>query len=373
MGFSTTHLIMASGDEWHMSNAKTKEPTAEQAREYVRNGIHEVGGWPEAWGGLIHKTIPSVTGGVRSLTFTGALALFTRVSIVIAAAVYPILVRKVVLAPSAVNSAAAPTTIHDGFVVFVHAIQSASLIDYMLGFAAIFFVGAPKLLDMFGKQAKHEQHAPFNELSAAIKGLPIKDKISAADTVEAIRLTLLALCEEMSLLIGGPAGQKVTDVTLLEFCDKTGKRMQVRCRTNNHEAVGRPIDSTKFVAYYVALEGRNFAEQDFKNGRNPFPAKRVTVKGDHDIEYRSVLYMPIVCSERLSGTQPNGGMVDIVDSCVGVICVHSAKAYRFWRWGDHAKGVGGFSDVAFSRSMPYIVLLERLLSHTAVKVKLELT
>ena len=119
------------------------------------------------------------------------------------------------------------------------------------------------------------------------------------------------------------------------------------------------------------MEGRNFSEHDFTNRHNPFPPVRVSVIGEPRVGYRSVLFMPIVCSERLQAISEDETLDQIVDSCVGVICVHSAKAYRFWRWGDHKKGTGGFADVAFGRSTPYIALVEQLLSRTAVKVRLE--
>lgn len=175
----------------------------------------------------------------------------------------------------------------------------------------------------------------------------------------------------MSILIGATSIDDVTDVALLEFCDASGSKMQVRTRTSNHEELNRPNDSNRFVAYYVAKEGRNFAEHDFKNTRNPFPPKRVSVRGGPDVNYRSVLYMPILCSERILSEVDGKQFESIVDSCVGVICVHSSKPYRFWRWGDHKKGAGGFADVAFSRSMPYIAVIEQTMNRTACKFKLE--
>lgn len=352
-----------------------KKPTltSEHAKLYVKQGIHETGGWTEGWCGLRHKTIPAVTGGWSSVTVASILALTTRALIVLGAGLFPLIVRRVVLATPNAPNAPIPSTLQDGLKIIANALSNSTMIDFILGGIAIFIVATPKLLDMWGREAKVEHHSPYRDLSAAIRKLPLKQQLIVGDTLDAIRLTLLALREEMSLLIGDGSGQNVADVTLLEFCDSKGKQMTVRARTANHEDVRRPIDSDKFMAYYVALEGRNFAEHDFKNSRNPFPPKRLTVLGKPDVNYRSVLYMPIICSEQmaLSTAAPSDGISQIVDSCVGVICVHSAKAYRFWRWGDHNKGTGGFADVAFSRSMPYIALIEQLLSRTAQKVKLE--
>lgn len=354
-----------------MNKAKVKAPTADEAAAYVHKGIHEIGGLPEAWGGLIHKTLPAVLGGWSSVTLASVLAMLVRLLFVVAAALFPILVRKVVLASPQTTSAIAPTTLQDGLIVLFNAVQSATSIDVILGVIAVLLIGAPKLLDMFGKQTKVEHHTPFKNLYAAIQSLPIKDKVNSLDTEKSIRLTLLALREEMTLLIGAASRHDVTDVTLLEFCDVAGSKMKVRTRTANHDEVNRPVVSSKFVAYYVALEGSNFAEHDFTNSRNPFPPKRVSVRGVHPVDYRSVLYLPILCSEKVLTPAQKAQPDQIIDSCVGVICVHSSKAYRFWRWGDHTKGTGGFADVAFSRSMPYIALIEQLLSRTACKVKLE--
>lgn len=352
-----------------------KHPTPDQAQAYVHKGIHGVGGLTEAWGGLIHKTIPAVTASWSSVNFGSGvafcLAFILRVLIIAATALFPLLVRKVTTSTST-NQAPAPASgVLESVNFIMQTVVNATSIDYALGLLALVVVGAPKLLDMFGTQAKVERHSPFFDLTAAIKKLPIQNQPQLQDTDDAIRLTLLALREEMALLIGDVSSQRLTDVTLLEFCDDQGTRMQVRARTANHEEVGRPVESSKFVAYYVALEGRNFAEQDFKNKRNPFPPKRVSVRGNHDVDYRSVLYLPIVCSETVAPPDGVHGAPQVIDSCAGVICVHSSKAYRFWRWGDHKKGVGGFADVAFSRSMPYIAIIQQLLSRTVPRVKLE--
>lgn len=348
-----------------------QQPTFDQAQAYVRQGIYGVGGRTEAWGGFIHKSFPAITGTLSSVSINSVLALFFRILIIAVAALFPLLVRKVTASTPANQVPASASSFFDGLSFIINAAVNATSIDYALGLLALVVVGAPKLLDMFGKQAKVEGHSPFFDLTAAIKKLPIQNQPQLQDTNEVIRLTLLALREEMALLIGDVSSRRVTDVTLLEFCDGQGRQMQVRARTANHEDVGRPVESSRFVAYYVALEGRNFAEQDFKSKRNPFPPKRVSVRGNHDVGYRSVLYLPIVCSETVAPPDGVHGAPQVIDSCAGVICVHSPKAYRFWRWGDHKKGVGGFADVAFSRSMPYIAIIQQLLSRTAPRVKLE--
>ncbi|BDT69643.1 hypothetical protein os1_38340 [Comamonadaceae bacterium OS-1] len=350
--------------------SKTEVPTPEAARKYVSDGIHGVGGLREAAEGLRYKTLPTFMGKWSSLTLVSVFALLVRVGIVCLAALFPILVKKLAMPPVPGPGTNAPASMQDAFGVIVGAIQTATSMDYFLGVVAIVLVGVPKLLDMFGKESRVGHHTPFMDLTAAIRQMPVKDKASLAEMGGAIRLTLLALREEMSLLIDARTSSDVTDVALLEFCDADGARMQVRARTANHEELNRPNDAPRFVAYYVAQEGRNFAEHNFTNKRNPFPAKRVSVRGAHDVNYRSVLYMPMMVSVK-SSSEAKDQPEQIVDYCVGVICVHSSKPYRFWRWGDHKKGTGGFADVAFSRALPYIAIIEQLLSRTAYKVKLE--
>lgn len=350
--------------------SKTTPPTPEAARKYVNEGIHGVGGVREAFGGLRHKTLPTLLGRFSSVTLASVLALLMRFSIVCLAALFPILVRKLALPAQQGSVATPPASMQDAFGVIVGAVQTATPMDYFLGIGAIFLVGVPKLLDMFGKESAAAHHTPFSDLTAAIRQIPVKDKATPTEVGGAIRLTLGALKEEMSLLIGARSSAEVTDVALLEFCDVNGTRMQVRARTANHEEVNRPNDAGRFVAYYVAQEGRNFAEHNFINKRNPFPPKRVSVRGGLDVNYSSVLYMPMIVSER-KPPEAKGQPEQIIDYCVGVICVHSSKPYRFWRWGDHKKGTGGFADVAFSRALPYIAIIEQLLSRTAYKVKLE--
>ena len=100
----------------------------------------------------------------------------------------------------------------------------------------------------------------------------------------------------------------------------------------------------------------------------------MTVKGSLPVGYRSVLYLPITASER--DTAPLVGVPaleerPVIDYCIGVICVHSERSYRFWRWGDHKKLIGGMGDIAFKRSLPYIALITRLIERSAPKVRME--
>lgn len=340
---------------------QSQELTSESAKNYVKRGIFEKGGFNEGFGGVINKTLPNIFNSAKDITLTSTLRGLSRAIVLIMTALFPLLSRKVWMGGASAATPSIPITVSDGMDVIVEAIKGAGPLDYILGLVALALLAVPKLLDLFGPRSSLEHHSPFYSLSAALRKLPLPAKLTSGNTEEVIRLTLHALREEMALLIGESTNKRVTDVVLLEFCDATCKRMQVRQRTASHEETKRPVDSTKFVAYYVAMEGRSFAEHDFKNKSNPFPAKRITVLGNHDVDYRSVLYMPIMWSEKVT----ENGDRKTIDSCIGVICVHSSKPYRFWRWGDHKKSQGRFADVAFSRSMPYIAIIEQLLSRAA--------
>lgn len=343
-------------------------PSPEKAAEYVRKGINEVGGWPEAFGGLCHSTLPALFGFRERFGLGSVVVLVSRVLLLLLTALFPLFVRKS-FSPDQGPPAQSMT---EGVQQVWSMATNPSYIDLILGLVAIGILATPKIADLFKRVNPAEVHSPFYDLTAALRRIQVSPAIPPNEIDEAIKLALMALREEMSILIGDSTSKKVTDVSLLEFCDADGKMMQVRVRTANHEGVRRPVESGRLVAYYVAREGRNFAEQDFKNSKNPFPPKRVSVRGAPTISYRSVLYIPIIYTEVVHGKKDGQhGEPAVIDRCGGVICIHNSKPFRFWRWGDHKKGVGGFADVAFGRAMPYIAVVERLLSTTAHKVKLE--
>lgn len=347
------------------------KPDPEVARKYVRDRVYEKGGVSEALGGIWHKTLPSLLNSAQSISFVGLAVVLSRISILATSALFPLLIRKVSAGNQAATTDNSPSNLMEGLGLLWAAIITASPLDYLLGAIALLLVTGPKILDLFIKKEVQQNHSPFLALSEALKQLPLQSKPTKRSVEETIRLTLGALREEMSLLIGEASNKHVTDVILIEFTDETCKRMQVRQRVPSHDQTKRPVDAEKFVAYYVAQLGRSFVEHDFKSEKNPFPAKRVSVHGSVDVTYRSVLYMPIMWSERVDEV---GSGSKILDSCIGVICVHSSKPYRFWRWGDHNKSDGRFADVAFSRSMPYITLIEQLLGRaSAPRFKLEAT
>lgn len=347
-----------------MGNHTNQPPSPEVARKYVRDGIFDRGGLSEGWGGFWHQTIPSALGFESRITLGRLFDLLLRLVIFGAIALYPLILRK---ATSAQSTEPIPSTgsIWDGFQALLSLIRNPAPIDYVLGALALLITALPKISAALRRERKAEQHSPYYDLTAAIQCIPESQEVLApALTSESIRLTLNALRDEMCLLLGEESKKRLTDVTLLEFCSENGERMQVRARTANHEEVGRPVSSERFIASYVARIGRNFALHDFLSKQNPFPATRVTVAGSRPVDYRSVLYMPIMCAEQVEDANAGANSIQVKDRCLGVICVHSSKAYRFWRWGDHKKYVGGFADVAFDRAMPYIALIKVLLERS---------
>lgn len=358
-----------------MTEAQERTPAPDVARNYVRDGVFAKGGLKEGFSGLRHKTLPFIAGLESSITPGWVLAILLRIFLFLAIAFYPIFIRRATGASPAQSAHFMGPPIQTSFGDSLHSlwslISNPEPVDYVLGLIAIVLTGVPKLVELTRRQRSVKQHSPYYDLSSAILAMPSATQAPDAACDESIRLTLCALKEEMSELTGDEGKQRVTEVTLLEFCDAHGHQMQVRSRTANHEEVKRPVASGKFVAYYVAMLGRCMAEHDFFSRRNPFPKTRISVVGSPAVTYRSVLYMPIMRADR--GTLPAGqhGAPMLVDGCLGVICVHSSKPYRFWRWGDHTKTTGGFADVAFERSMPYIALVKRLLEVSAPRVPVE--
>jgi hypothetical protein len=359
-----------------MTNKEDLVPTRDEAFSYVRRGVFGKGGVVQGLCGLRHKTVPFLVGIENSLTFVGVVSLLLRVCMFSAIALFPLILRKAIVAPPlAIMGPQLPPTLLEGATSLWAAVSSPAPIDIGLGVVALFLSGAPKLIEKLSSRKDYEQHPPYYDLASALRTMPgiSGGHEDTAKRDEAIKLTLQALREEMVELMGADRKRRVTDVTLLEFNDAGGSQMQVRSRTAYYEDVLRPQLSGRFVAYYVAMLGRNFAEHDFLRRRNPFPKTRITVLGSPPVDYRSVLYMPVMCSKRIPIPEGQHGAPVMADYCVGVICVHSSKPYRFWRWGDHRRTGGSFADVAFDRSMPYIALLKRLLEVSAPHVRMEVT
>lgn len=339
------------------------------ATAYVENRLSTKGGFKEAFGGVWHKTIPLILGTGQKVSTLRLGALLLEVLLLLAAAIFPILVRKIAEVPAAGKQR--PT----GLAAITDAIQRATETDYLLAIAAIALVFGPKVLSALVKlrSDKPSNHTAYSDFAAAIEKMPAIATDSSGPVAnvgtDAIRLCLSALKVEIAQLIADE--NRVTDVTLLEFCDARGQQMQVRARTSN-EATHRPIQSKQFLAYYVAMRGRWFVEHNFLKSGHPFPPTRLTVRGNPSVNYCSVLYLPIMASTQVAQGKSNGATELVtIDYCIGVICIHSAKPYRFWRWGDHKKRMEGMGDVAYQRALPYISLITRLIEGSAHRVRAE--
>lgn len=352
-------------------------PTSDKARAYVQEEIFRRGGWREAAAGLRHKSIPYVVGIEKALTITRIFALLFRLGIASITAIFPVIIRKIITPGNFKPTQTQDLDFLDSLIFLFESLLPFSHIDYILFISALSIYFTPKILDVLDNRKPVYPHTPYNDLTAAINEMPaISNSINNSRAIEkSINLALCAARDEMSHLIGEDGKNRSTEAALLVFTDATGESMTVKSRTANHESKrsqNRTIASTKLMAYYVARIGRNYAEHDFKNKRNPFPQFRNSVSGNVPVNYRSVLFLPIITSIKINGPSISN-QAPASDSCIGVLCIHSKRAYRFWRWGDHKKGVGGFSDVAFHRAMPYIALIERLLEGKAPKVPLEVS
>ena len=316
--------------------ATSIEELKAEARAYVCKRMYEKGGFfGEAVRGLRHKTIPTVFGAESSGILKILLLIFVRLLIMIGAAFLPILSRRSVLSKNPPD---------DGIGGLVALLHDLSATDYVLGALFVLFLGVPKAIEAWSKRGAAQKDSPYTELSAAMEKMPSLDAMAESHLVKtALTHALHALRIEMSDLMGDHERKRVTDVTLLQYCDRDGSRMQVTARTAVAEPTHRPRESHLFLANFVGLEGRWFAEHDFLSKANPFKPTRLTVAGPRRVHYRSVLYLPIFTANRPAplGRGEQGPVQDVIDYCIGVICVHSKRPFRFWRWGDHRKDNGG--------------------------------
>lgn len=344
--------------------ARTLEELEVQAREYVRERMYGKGGKREAWNGFRHKTLPSIIGNRDGLNFRSLLILFSWLLLLAGSAVVPVLGRRAFQGTVQTDGSLLDAVVHVG--------SSLQRADYLVAAVGLGLVGLPRMLTSVLKRKERSKphHLPYASLAAAIGRTAVANNQPEVDA--ALTDLLNALRIEMSELVGDGGRDGLTDVTLLQFCDDAGSRMWVTARTRVGEPIRRPRDAPLFLANYVAREGRWFAENDFLARRNPFKPTRLTVSGSPRIGYRSVLYLPILTAREVQMEHDLHGPGEVKDYCLGVICVHSQRPYRFWRWGDQDKDNGGGSgNVAFERAVPYIALAKKLIEGSAPQVQLE--
>lgn len=347
----------------------------QRGESYVRTRLTQAGGFPEAAGGIWHKTLPVLLRVEGQLTAARMFAVFARIALLIAAAAAPVVIRKAIQNQTGVAPQALP--------YFLGMFERLDPADYMLGGVAVAAVFVPKLLDAIDRRKHVRKHLPYYDLAAAIEQMPAidaksrgRDGESQQAITDAIDSTLRALRDEMAELVDEPSRERVMDVTLLEFCDDQGSHMRVRSRTARKDPNGRPVPSERLMAYAVALAGKPFIENDFLSTANPYPKFRVTVANGPRVNYRSILYLPILWASAEHRPPVADGAFGPsttlpVDVVLGVVCINCSKPYRFWRWGDHKRPGSAFESVAYERALPYIALLTKLLELTAPKVPLE--
>jgi hypothetical protein len=346
--------------------ARTRQELESEARAYVKARMYGKGGWREAWRGFWNKTLPTIIGSGDSINVRSVLILSSWALLLAGSAVVPVLGKRAIQG----TAGALQSTPIDALVQIRRSLQPS---DYLIAAAGLLFVGMPRMLTVvLRRRERSKHHLPYAYFAAAIRRTKVDDNPPQHSVLAALSDLLNALRIEMSELAGDGGRDGLTDVTLLEYCDDAGTRMWVTARTRVSDDKERPCDAYLFLANYVAREGRWFAENDFLSSRNPFKPTRLTVSGNPRVDYRSVLYLPILTASHEAIVGERKGPPSVKDYCLGVICVHSQKPYRFWRWGDQGKDNGGGSgNVAFERAVPYIALASKLIEHSAPRVPLE--
>ena len=339
------------------------EQLATKAHQYVQNRLETAGGFfREGFHGIRLRTLPMMLDR-ENFSFGVVAAFVLRLALLFMAPLAGILGRKLITLQPGTH----PRALSDVWTL----VANLDSVDIAIGVVALLATALPPWLRRIGRKEKAGLATPHHDFAAAIDKIP--NPASSGDTTksstveDALRLTLSAIRGELAQLIGAESQTSFTGVALLEFCDPDGSYMKVRARTTSHEPTGRPVEAWRFQAYYVAKSGRWFAEHNFLSHRNPFPKRRLTLNRPCELDYDSVLYLPIITSEEANVSV--GPVQPPVDFCIGVVCVHSSKPYRFWRWGDHRKKMAGFGDVAFARASPYIALVRKLLEPTAHKIR----
>ncbi|MCW7537870.1 hypothetical protein OOT46_08415 [Aquabacterium sp. A7-Y] len=337
-----------------------------EARAYVCSRLNRAGGWREAVAGLWWRTLPDLVGSTRGVSFVGACIVLLRVLLLVGAASLSVFMRKTYDQAAPVEEDA------EGWEAILNIFQNLDSVDLFFMTVAVLVVGAPKVLDSWRRNGKRpDRRLAYKYFVGALRRLPLVPPDGGLAMVEpSLREALEALRFEVSELIGD-RGAKDTDATLLVFCDPLGQRMEVLARTDTSRPTRRPVDAHRLQAYYVGTDGRWMVEHQFGRSRGtPFKPVRATTPGV-PAPYKSILFIPIVVSD--PGPPHAGGMPDpaaAVDRCIGVVCVHSEKPYRFWRWGDHRLVLGGFGNIVFERASPYIALVAHTLRGRAHEVAL---
>lgn len=335
----------------------------EAASKYLDQYMGRAGGIAQAADGFYRKILPSLLGVGKKFSWAAAVQLLLKLVFFVAVAGFPIVTRKATAGGShALGDADAAT--------FAAAVYSRwDRTDSWLFIAAVLLAGLPRAIEKFShrRATKVPELKSSHHLANALDASPFVKKLKDGEQIQsAIDHALQALLIDLRGLIEEGAKDPFTEITLLEFCGQGGGFVRVRSRSDISERSEnhRPVESWRFLAYYVAQRGNWFAEHNFLGKKNPFPKRRLTVRGAKEVTYRSVLYLPIMRGR----VDPTFG---VVDECLGVVCVHSAQPYRFWQWGDHNYRQGKFGNVAFNKALPYIALMSKLLSATAQPLVVE--
>ena len=216
--------------------AKNTEQLSAEARSYVQARMYGRGGWLEAGCGFWHRTLPVYMGKGRRPSAVGLLNALVRTVIICGAAFVPIAGRRALFSR------------HEqlpGWAGVVALANDLTTVDFVLGVAGVLFLAVPKIVEGWSKRQVIKPHTPYGELAAAIDKVPSVDHTKQSDLQLGLTHALSALRLEMSELIGDEHEKRVTDVTLLVYCDYSGNRMQVMARTAVGEPLNRPRESDR--------------------------------------------------------------------------------------------------------------------------------
>lgn len=332
----------------------------EKCAAYVRREVREIGGLREAWDGFRLRTFPYMVGREAKLSASSVCFLMLKIGLLVTAALVPVVARKL---PSSVPASPSPGTPGGGILDVLTKFDSTdwTLISVVVGVTLVGKAADKWATSRKGAAAEHDLSGVLERLPLSSHPGPPSPTGMSTEHCRAIQGCLIGIRHEIGKLLLDDTASVITDVVYLQFTAPDAKYLHVRTRIHEDQSA-RPFDARLAQAYYVAQLGECMAENDLHAAKNPFEVHRLSVPGRPKATYRSVLFVPIITSELDDAGAP-------VDYCIGVICVHSPKPFRFWRFGDHKRKSSSFCNVAYKAIEPYSKVIRRLSSPTPNRLK----
>jgi len=332
----------------------------QQCADYVRREARDIGGFREAWAGFRLRTFPYMLGRETRFSASSVAFLLLKVGLLVITALVPVAARK--LAPAQPTPAASSSSGNGLWDVLTR----FDTTDWVLISIVVGVTLAGKATDKWASARKGG--SGDQEFAGVLELLPLSTQegppsafTMSTEHCKAIQACLTGIRYEIGKLLLDDTASVITDVVYLQFTAPDAKYLHVRTRIHEDKSA-RPFEARLAQAYYVAQLGECMAENDLHAEKNPFETHRISVPGRPKATYRSILFVPIITSEADAQGVP-------VDYCVGVICVHSPKPFRFWRFGDHKRKSSSFCNVAYKAIEPYSRIIRRLSSPTPNRLK----